>query len=137
MKYRVTHKTSYEGHETVSVGHNQAWLEFRMINRQQVESFLLTIEPEPSVRSRRMDAFGNPVHIFSFNEGYQRLDVIATTTVTVRETEIARDRLSHPWEDVVAALKIHATPDDRAALEFAFPSHRIASSAAMREYAAQ
>ncbi|MFN9035756.1 MAG: transglutaminase N-terminal domain-containing protein, partial [Planctomyces sp.] len=60
MKYRVTHRTRYTGADSVSVGHNQAWLEFRPADRQQIESFSLQITPEPSVRSRRSDAFGNP-----------------------------------------------------------------------------
>ncbi|MFM7920374.1 MAG: transglutaminase N-terminal domain-containing protein, partial [Planctomycetaceae bacterium] len=85
MKYRVAHRTRYTGADTVSVGHNQAWLEFRPCDRQQVDSFSLQITPEPSVRSRRLDAFGNPVHMFSFNEGYQQLEISASTTVTVRE----------------------------------------------------
>lgn len=136
MKYRVTHKTSYDGHESVSVGHNQAWLEFRFIDRQQVESFDLKIHPEPSTLTRRVDAFGNPVQMFSFNEGYQRLDVTATTVVTVRDVELLQTALDTPWENVVTALSQHATNDDRDALEFAFPSHRIISTKEMREYAA-
>lgn len=136
MKYRVTHKTSYEGHESVSIGHNQAWLEFRPLDRQQVESFQLKIDPEPSTMTRRIDSFGNPVHMFSFNEGYQRLDVIATTVVTVRDVEVPRNLPTASWENVVAALRRHATDADRDALEFAFPSHRITSNPEMREYAA-
>lgn len=135
MKYRVTHKTTYDGHETVSIGHNQAWLEFRSIDRQQVESFRLTIEPEPSIKTRRVDAFGNPVQVFSFNEGYQRLDVISTTIVTVRDSEFPRTATTTAWEEVAAALRRKDTPQDRDALEFAFPSHRITSSKAMKEYA--
>lgn len=137
MKYQVTHKTSYDGLEAVSIGHNQAWLEFRTVDRQQVESFRLTIEPEPSIKTRRVDSFGNPVQMFSFNEGYQRLDVIATTTVTVRATEVSKVAQSTSWEAVIASLPRHETSEDRAALEFAFPSHRIMCSPAMRQYAAE
>lgn len=136
MKYRVTHKTTYDGHETVSIGHNQAWLEFRPVDRQQVESFKLTIEPEPSIRTRRLDSFGNPVQVFSFNEGYHRLDVISTTIVTVREPA-AHNLENLPWEELVARLRRHETENDRDALEFAFPSHRITSSRPMKDYAAE
>lgn len=137
MKYRVTHKTVYDGHETVSIGHNQAWLEFRSIDRQQVESFKLTIDPEPSIKTRRVDAFGNPVQIFSFNEGYQRLDVTSTTVVTVRDPEIPRGAAATPWEHVVGTLRLHETHADREAMEFAFPSHRITSTRPMQDYAAE
>jgi transglutaminase-like putative cysteine protease len=136
VKYRVTHKTSYDGHESVSIGHNQAWLELRPVDGQEVESFYLTIDPKPSISTRRIDSFGNPVHMFSFNEGYQRLDVIGTTVVTVADAKISRNLPAASWEAVVAALRRHETDTDRDALEFAFASHRITSTPDMREYAA-
>ena len=137
MKYQVTHRSSYHGDETVSIGHNQAWLEFRPLDRQQVESFHLSIKPEPSVRTRRIDSFGNPVQVFSFNEGYKSLVVMSTTTVSVHEAQIPEFAAATKWEAVVAALRLHATQQDREALEFAFTSHRITSSRAMRDYAAE
>ena len=120
MKYRVTHKTSYAGHEAVSIGHNQAWLEFRPVDHQFVESLSLTILPEPSVKTRRVDSFRNPVHAFSFNEGYQRLDVTATTLVTVRPPDTAPASCSATWESIAATIKQHVQNDDRDAIEFAF-----------------
>ncbi len=137
MKYRVTHKTTYDGHDSVSVGHNQAWLEFRPVPTQQVESFSLTIDPEPSTRTRRVDAFGNPVQLFSFNEGYQRLNVTATTVVTVRPPDLTRLPRETTIEELATLLRNPSNDNDRDALEFAFPSHRIASSPAMKEYAAE
>ena len=137
MKYKVTHKTTYDGHEGVSVGHNQAWLELRPVDRQQVESFRLTIDPEPSIRTRRVDAFGNPVQVFSFNEGYQRLDVISTTVVTVREVHIPKTALGKTLAELMISLRQPGNAEDRDALEFAFPSHRITSTPAMREYGAE
>ncbi|MFO1002587.1 MAG: transglutaminase family protein [Planctomycetaceae bacterium] len=137
MKYRVTHKTSYAGHEPVSIGHNQAWLEFRPVEHQFVESFSLTISPEPSVKTRRVDSFRNPVHAFSFNEGYQRLDVTATTLVTVRPPNTAPANCSAAWESIVATIKQHVQNDDRDAIEFLFASPRINWNADMRAYALQ
>jgi len=136
MKYRVTHKTAYEVHDSVSVGHNQAWLELRPVDRQQVESFLLTITPEPSTRSRRIDAFGNPVQMFSFNEGYHQLSVTATSVVTVRPMDTLQSQQSVRWEDVVNQLRTPVTEEDRDSLEFAFPSQRVTCSTALRDYAA-
>ena len=137
MKYRVTHKTSYAGQEAVSIGHNQAWLEFRPVDHQFVESFSLTILPEPSVKTRRVDSFRNPVHAFSFNEGYQRLDVTATTLVTVRPPDTAPASCSAAWESIAATIKQHVQNDDRDAIEFAFASPRITWNAEMRAYALQ
>ena len=137
MKYRVTHKTSYAGHESVSIGHNQAWLELRPVEWQLVESFSLVIEPPPSIKTRRIDAFLNPVQMFSFNEGYQKLDVTASTVVTVRTPALPRALETVRWDDVAAACRRHETKPDRDALEFAFVSPRIHWSAPMRDYAAE
>ena len=135
MKYRITHKTKYEGHESVSIGHNQAWLELRPLNWQQVESFVLSIDPEPSICTRRIDSYRNPVHLFSFNEGYQQLTVTATSVVTVSEMPVNEIQLSLPWEHVAAGVKNHVTADDRDAAEFEFTSPRIFWSADKRRYA--
>ena len=125
MRYRITHKTNYDSHESVSIGHNQAWLELRPVAWQQIESFILTIDPQPSICTRRIDSFRNPVHLFSFNEGYQRLTVTATSIVDVTEKSMNTDQLSLPWEQVAAGVKNHTTADDRDAAEFEFASPRI------------
>lgn len=135
MKYRITHRTTYSGHDPVSIGHNQAWLEFRPVEWQQVESFQLHIDPEPSVKTRRTDAFQNPVHVFSFNEGYQKLDVVATTVVTVREMMKSNAARTMTWEEVRQAVRQHWGFADRDALEFSYSSPRIVWNDAIRNYA--
>ncbi|MFN5740195.1 MAG: transglutaminase domain-containing protein, partial [Planctomyces sp.] len=121
----------------MSVGHNQAWLEFRPADRQQIESFSLQITPEPSVRSRRSDAFGNPVLLFSFNEGYQQLEITATTTVAVREPclpeFVRRTRVAELRE----RLQRKAVLADRDALEFLFPSPKVAWTHTIRQWASE
>jgi transglutaminase-like putative cysteine protease len=137
VKYRIRHKTNYDGHEPVSIGHNQAWLELRPVSWQQVESFVLTIEPEPSVQTRRIDSFRNPVHLFSFNEGYQQLTVTATSVVNVIDVPHSDSQLAVAWEDVVSGVRSHTTTDDRDAAEFEFMSPRIFWSDDKRGYATE
>ena len=135
MKYRITHKTNYDGHESVSIGHNQAWLELRQVHWQEVDSFSLVIDPEPSVRTRRIDSFRNPVHLFSFNEGYRQLTVTATSVVTVTDIPLPGAQFSVPWEQVASGVQTHANAADRAAAEFEFASPRIFWSPDKRRYA--
>ena len=135
MKYRVTHRTRYTCQDQVSVGHNQAWLEFRSTDHQQVESFALVITPEPSVRTRRLDAFRNPVQMFSFNEGYQLLDVTATTQVTVRPREISAAGRLRTRQECLAMLQNPEEPHRHEALEFRFASPRIQWTPEIRAYA--
>ena len=137
MRYRVVHRTNYSGHDSVSVGHNQAWLEFRPVDWQQVESFELMIVPQPSVQTRRLDTFGNPVQLFSFNEGYSRLEIVATSIISIRDEGAPAPDGELAWNNVAAETRKHVTPADRAALEFAFVSPRISWSQPMREYASR
>jgi transglutaminase-like putative cysteine protease len=138
MRYRVTHRTSYSGADPVSVGHNQAWLEFRTCDRQQVESFSLVISPEPSVRTRRIDGFRNPVQMFSFSEGYQRLEVVATTVVSVNPDNSAAIAAAES-ATLRSLLEELSSPASAAAeaLEFAWPSPRIQWTDEIRQWAEQ
>ena len=138
MRYRVTHRTSYSGADPVSVGHNQAWLEFRTCDRQQVESFSLVISPEPSVRTRRIDGFRNPVQMFSFSEGYQRLEVVATTVVSVNPDNSAAIAAAES-ATLRSLLEELSRPTSAAAeaLEFAWPSPRIQWTDEIRQWAGQ
>lgn len=133
------HKTSYTGREAVSIGHNQAWLEPRSISGQQVESFSLRIEPEPSIRSRQTDYFGNSVTLFSFNEGYQKLDVTATSFVTVLDQSSATEAplAGKPWEQAAELLRTHGEECVLRAYEFVFSSPRVNWNAEMKAYAVQ
>ncbi len=141
MKYRVMHKTSYFGQQSVSIGHNQAWLEPREVIHQRVESFSLKINPVPSIRSQQRDYFGNPVTLFSFNEGYEALHVTATSFVTVlprTPSEGADSELpSRPWEDIVALVRPHANAETLKAFEFVFSSPRVNWSSEVHKYALQ
>lgn len=139
MKYRVVHKTTYSGRQSVSIGHNQAWLEPRLVARQWLESFSLKIDPEPSIRSRRVDFFGNPVTLFSFNDGYDQLDVTATTLVTITAVRDYADELSRrqspEWKDVAKSVAEHSAGATLEASQFLYPSPRIQWSEEMRTYA--
>lgn len=138
MRYRVTHRTTYHGRQTVSIGHNQAWLEPRPVPSQHLESFSLTISPEPSIRSRRTDFFGNPVTAFSFNEGYEQLEVTATTLVTVSpptEHTVSQEQASEPWEQVLLRTRQHADRESREACQFVCASPRVMWCREMQKYA--
>ena len=138
MRYRVTHRTTYSGSDTVSVGHNQAWLEFRQCDRQQVESFSLQISPEPSVRTRRVDAFGNPVHLFSFSEGYQRLEVSAVTVVSVRaDNSAAVSVAAETSREALLQRSAQSDPWLLEAQEFRWPSPRVEWTAEIQAWAAK
>lgn len=136
MRYRVVHTTSYSSSQPVSIAHNKAWLEPRETPWQQLCRFDLRIVPSPSTRSRHQDAFGNPVWMFSFNEGYAHLDVTASSLVEVCTPDcVAAGESGMPWSAVGERL---AALDDAAAVEaaaFRFPSPGVPWNDELRDWA--
>lgn len=133
MKFLITHQTVYSGSEPVSVCHNQAWLHPRELAHQTCEEFKLDISPLPSTHSNRIDQFGNQVELFSFNEGYNRLTVKATSKVEVRE----RAKLTHRsdnWQQVKELVENHTTESTLDAYQYVFESTRIRTNEEFREY---
>lgn len=134
MRYRITHTTRYAGSEPISVGHNEARLTPRNTHSQHCLRHHLEIKPEPSIRSGRLDYYGNSVTRFSFNQGYEALSVTAVSEVDVGPPPLP-NRPSPPWEMVLSALGAHRSVEDLAAYEFVFDSPRCRTRAEFAEYA--
>jgi transglutaminase-like putative cysteine protease len=138
MKHRVTHTTRYTGSESVSVGHNQAWLRPRLTPRQQCERHRISVSPKPSTRSERTDYFGNHVFAFSFNRGYDALTVTSKSDVVVEPRELPDAEAAPAWERVREGVRTPPDEESAAALQFVFDSPRIAAdSVELRAYAAE
>jgi transglutaminase-like putative cysteine protease len=133
MKYRIQHTTRYFGSEPVSVGHNEAWLTPRETLTQKCQSHELQIIPEPSIRSTRVDYFGNTVTQFSFNQGYDALTVTAIDEVDVLDRPDGQ-QMDVPWESVVTDVISHESAASLAAIEFVFDSPRCRASTEFAAY---
>jgi transglutaminase-like putative cysteine protease len=135
VRYLITHRTTYQGEQRVSVGHNEAWLRPRDLPRQQCEQHDLQISPAPSILSTRTDYFGNTVSVFSFNQGYDTLEVTATSTVALAGRPARDVNDSPPWEAVRNAVRGHDTPAEFEALEYVFDSPRVGLGEHLAHYA--
>lgn len=134
MRYRISHTTRYSGSEPISVGHNEARLTPRNTHSQHCLKHTLEIKPEPSIRSGRLDCFGNGVSRFSFNQGYEILSVTAVSEVEVGPAALP-NRSSPPWEMVIAGLAAHKSAEELAAFEFVFDSPRCRVRTDFGDYA--
>lgn len=134
MRYRVQHHTKYEGNEPVSVGHNQAWLRPRNLPYQNCLQFLLKISPEPSMISTRLDFFGNTVSIFSFNRGYDSLEVLAESEVSV-SPRLEQETETPSWKSISDLLGPWAGPEFCEVSQFCFASPFVPIRDELGEYA--
>lgn len=135
MRYRVTHTTTYSGDEPVSVCHNEARLRPRRLRYQICRAHELHILPAPAIQTLRSDYFGNDVSVFSFNHGYDTLQVTAISDVHLTPHSRAADDPSPAWEEVLASLKSRPTESDLFACEFAYDSPRVRISPKLADYA--
>lgn len=134
MKYTIRHATFYSYTEPVPVCHNQVHLSPRNTPNQTCNEHQLVIEPVPSIRSKRLDFFGNYVDYFSIQEAHEGLDVTATSLVEVTPPLARKLSESPAWEDVAGFIPRNLSPDGLAVYHFTLPSPRIAPAAALREY---
>lgn len=136
MKYRVTHLTSYEAGERVSVCHNMARLAPRRTAFQNCLSHRLSIAPAESTRSTRVDTFGNHVTFFSSNTGYLKLDVKAVSLVEVAGRFPDETVLSPSWKSLTnVGAKMSGHPENWLdAVQYIYQSPRIHTDPAFAEY---
>lgn len=134
MNYRITHITTYSGSESVSVCHNQSWLQPRKVPHQECTKFSLSINPKPSIRTDGKDCFGNNVTHFSFNEGYQTLKVTAESLITVhKKTPTTTESIA--WEALRDAVAVDRSEAGLSAYQFKFASPRIRTNVEFADYA--
>ena len=125
MKYRVTHTTKYSGDQPVSICHNEAWLQPRNLPHQQCGRYELTISPQPSSQTTRLDYFGNYVAMFSFYQGYENLVVASRSEVTLHRRALGGQFVGPTWQNIRDQLSSHANAESMAAYEYVFDSPRI------------
>ena len=101
MRYNIRHETTYSYTEPVPVCHNLVHFAPRNTGQQSCGGFRLSVEPKPTIRSRREDYFGNEVDYFSIQEAHEGLSVTATSVVDVTAPDAAEGdqirRLGRMW----------------------------------------
>ncbi len=136
MQYSVRHSTTYSYQTPVSLCQNQIHLTPRSTPNQSCSNFHLEISPEPVVRRRWTDLFGNEVWYFSIEEQHQQLTITSYSQVAVTPREPPQAALTSPWENVRDQLTQAANLDFRQAAQFCFESSYIRYLAEARDYAA-
>jgi transglutaminase-like putative cysteine protease len=129
LKYRITHITTYDYAAPVSVCHNEAYLTPRTFERQVCDYHRLSIVPSPSITGRRTDYFDNPLVYFSFNNGFETIQIKTVSRVEVfPQTPFENPEATPSWEKVVESLRSGQGPGALDAAPFAFDSPRITTS---------
>ncbi|REJ82558.1 MAG: transglutaminase family protein [Planctomycetota bacterium] len=137
MQYKITHTTTYQYADPVSVCHSRVMMTPRNDSRTRCESHRIKIQPTPQVVERREDYFGNLVHCFSIEESHRQLKVTATSRVTVEALQLPPLPETPPWETIRDAVANAADADWFPASLTTFDSPRVLRDAPFAEYAAE
>jgi transglutaminase-like putative cysteine protease len=135
MNYRIVHRTTYEYAAPVAVSHHVARLEPRATAAQTPENFLLKILPHPVLRKVRDDYFGNQLCFFSVQENHQRLEITATSRVSIKPQPPSDSEASPSWEEVAQLFRDPVAPEVIVPYQFVFDSPQVRASMELAAYA--
>jgi transglutaminase-like putative cysteine protease len=117
LRYAVRHETCYSYGRDVLHSHQLLHLTPRDFARQACLAHSILIEPQPSVRTEHVDAFGNRVTRVELDRPHDQLKVHAEMIVSLEATpELALDE-GERWEAVRDGLSYRSQPREAEWLE--------------------
>ena len=135
MLYRITHTTTYEYTEPVSLCQNVAHLTPRAGPCQTCLETSLAIHPVPAVVVERVDYFGNPSTFFAVQEAHRELTLTAIHRVEVAPRIEPEACQTPPWEQVRDLLSVDRGREVLDASQFVCDSRYVRSTTELAEYA--
>ena len=134
MTYNLTHTTTYEYRDAVSVSHHVLRLRPRDLPNQQCLQHEVTIDPLPAVRVPHGDYFGNAVSFVTVEGAHRRLSITSRSVVNVTRSPRPSLGETPDWEavrDFCRGPQIGSTLD---ASEFLFDSPMIPTDEEFAQY---
>ena len=136
MRYSISHKTTYEYNNLVSVSHHVIRLQPRTRSYQHNLKYQLDAEPLPARVDSHQDYFGNHLSFVAIEGPHRRLVVSSQCQVEVLTKPAVAPADSPPWETVRELCRGDAYNSAVEACEFAFPSPLIPVRPDFAQYAA-
>lgn len=123
--YRITHVTTYHYEAEVSVSHHLLHLQPRTLPRQRVRGFDVVVQPVPSTRAPRIDAFGNHSEVVTIEGAHRHMEIVMGCLVEVDPAPAAEGVETPSWEEVARACSAEGWSDAVEAGEFRFDSPQV------------
>lgn len=136
MIFEVSHRTTYQYAEPVTLAHNEAHLTPRHFGRQRCLSNRLIILPTPTATRVRTDYFGNQVTYFTVEEEHSELSITVISQVELGQRAEIDPTTTAPWETVCTMLTRPSNTDTLMAAQQTFDSPRLKRHPRLGEYAA-
>lgn len=136
MRYTISHQTTYEYSNVVSVSHHLIRLQPRELPYQRTASYHLEAQPTPVLLDSHVDYFGNFVSFVTIERPHRQLLVSSQCQVEVLPKSIPEPDSTAPWETVRELCRGDAYNSGAEACEFVFASPLIVLRPEFMQYAA-
>src|SRR3954463_16494038 len=111
MIYHVSHETTYQYRNDVSISHNLVHLTPRACPRQTLVSEELSVSVPPAVSAVQLDFFGNPMMVFTIQEPHRPLTARAANVVEAPPGPPPAPAGSTPWDEARRSLRADRRPE--------------------------
>jgi transglutaminase-like putative cysteine protease len=135
MIYRVTHTTSYDYTDSVSLSHHLLRLAPRALPHQRCLGHEVQIEPNPAVAAPHFDYFGNAVTFATIEGAHHTLVVTAASDVSVTRPCVPTPAETSAWETVREFTRGRQIGQALDASEFIFDSPFVKAAENFAAYA--
>ncbi|MDB6024782.1 MAG: transglutaminase [Verrucomicrobiales bacterium] len=136
MIYRVTHTTTYDYTDSVSLSHHLLRLMPRDLPHQRCLTHAVDIDPKPAIAERHFDYFGNAVTFLTIEGAHRKLIVKSESSVAVTPRVIPPPAETLAWESVRESSRGQQIGHSLDASEFVFDSPLVRTKDDFAAYAA-
>lgn len=135
MLYEITHTTTYEYRDAVSLSHHVLRLSPRDLPHQRCLNHSVQIDPKPPVVQAHVDYFGNAVRFVSVEGAHRRLIVRAASRVFTTTPLLPLPAETPAWESVRESCRGTQIGSTLEATEYLFDSPFLKMNDAYADYA--
>ncbi|MDX1951602.1 MAG: transglutaminase family protein [Verrucomicrobiota bacterium] len=135
MLYRLSHVTSYEYYEPVSISHHALRLQPRQFSFQECRAHQITLDPAPSSEHFFTDYHGNHVATVTIESAHRQLTIRSAGVMEIFPRQRVQPLETPAWEQVRDLSRGGQLGAALEASEFLFDSHYIRTGDDFADYA--
>jgi transglutaminase-like putative cysteine protease len=135
MTYDITHTTSYDYSDAVSLSHHLVRLRPRDLPWQRCVSSELIVQPRAALQQSHTDYFGNHTNFVTIEGSHRNLVATSRSQVMVTAAPTPEPATTLPWETVRDFNFGYRADDILEVREFIYASPEAPKTAEFREYA--
>jgi transglutaminase-like putative cysteine protease len=135
--YDVSHRTTFEYSQSVSISHHLLHLSPRPCPNQVCNRHSLMIEPSPAISKDSRDYFGNPTRYLTIEAPHSELSIVARSNIEVTAPVYPDPAETPAWDGIPDLLKETTERNLLDVYQFAFDSPFTQSGNGIAAYGAQ